>query len=107
LPACRDEPDFAVRVNHRARTLHRNDPIAEYRLSVQASNGFDALVMLHLDGLPEGISASVSGDRVEGSGSVLLRLARNGPAAPGAYVVTVTGTANGAARSTDLVLIVE
>src|SRR5262249_28293472 len=71
LQGCLVQPDFSLRVNHGVRTVHHVGGIAEYRLSVQASNGFDAPVRLHIDGLPEGVSASMSRDRIEGSGSVL------------------------------------
>jgi hypothetical protein len=105
LQGCMAQPDFSLSASRRVRTVHHVGGVVEYRLAVQASNGFDASVRLDIDGLPVGVSASMP-HRIEGSGSVLVRLATRSAVPPGPYVVTVTGTADGVAHSTDLILIV-
>jgi len=105
LKGCMAQPDFSLTADRRVRTVRHVGGGVEYRLAVQASTGFNASVRLDIDGLPEGVSASMP-HRIEGSGSVLVRLATRSAVPPGPYVVTVTGTADGVAHSTDLILIV-
>jgi len=107
LQDCLVLPDFSPRANRHMRSVHHVGGIAEYRVTVQSSNEFDAPVSLHIDGLPLGVAEEMSRDHVEARGSVLVRLKTDGTTPPGPYVVTVTATADGVARSTNLMLIVE
>jgi hypothetical protein len=105
LQGCMAQADFSLSADRRVRTVHHVGSVVEYRVAVQASNGFDASVRLTIDGLPEGVSASMP-HRIDGSGSVVVRVAIRRALPPGPYVVAVTGTVDGVAHSTDLILIV-
>src|SRR5262249_24742193 len=83
LRGCLVQPDFSLRAGRRVRMLHQDGGAVDYRLSVHASNGFDAPVTLSLEGLPKGITANMSRERIEGSGSVVVRLTRQSDAVRG------------------------
>jgi hypothetical protein len=77
-------------------------------VTTAAINGFDSAITLSTSGQPAGVTVNLSSASIAapGNGSSILSINVASTTAPGTYLITITGTAGGATRSTALSLIV-
>ena len=98
-------PDFALSASPGSRTVTAG-AAASYVISVHGTNGYSGSTALVLDGLPPGVSGSLSPAIVAGSGSSTLTLTATNIMMPDECVVTVSGIGGGMLREETVTLLV-
>jgi thermitase len=98
------QADFSLSASPTSRSIRRGNSTS-YSIGVSRVGGFGDAVSFGLSGLPPGASASFSPGTTTGN-STTLSIGTSYRTARGSYTLTVTGTAAGLTRTTEVTLTV-
>ena len=98
--------DFSLVVTPSSRTV-APDGSTTYTVTVAGGPGFSGAVNLSVTNLPKFVSAQFTPSSVASGQPSTLSINTKKNVARGTYTLSVTGTANGLVRSTDVTLIVQ
>jgi len=79
---------------------------ATYTVTTTATNGFDGVVDLNVEGLPVDVSGGFSPETITGSGSSTLTINTTGNTPPGTYTLTITATSGSLTETATATLVV-
>ncbi len=101
FPECVLTPDFNLRAVPAVQAICLPDD-ALYRIEVGSLLSFDEPVTLSAAGVPEGMQAAFAANPVVPAASSDLTLSVTSAPAPGAYTLTISGTASTVSKSTQV-----
>ena len=96
--------DFSLSATPSSRTIA---PDGRTTYTVAASPGSSGTIALAISGLPKFANASFNPSTISGSGTSTLTINTNKNVARGTYTLTITGTAGGTPKTTNVTLVIQ
>ncbi|MFQ6089121.1 MAG: hypothetical protein ACE5K0_09505, partial [Candidatus Methanofastidiosia archaeon] len=97
------EPDFTISAYPTSKDVD-SEGFASYTLHLQALNGFDSVVELYVEGLPEGTSFTFSDEYPTPPTSVTLIFETSGSTSLGTFTLTIMGIGGEKSHSVEITL---